>query len=439
MNQTISPFHHDTPVEQHFQNVRAENSRGIFASEGPLFKGAVFGRDSIEVAEDLIGIDHVIPREIIITLASLQGLETDRDTEEEPGKIHHEHRLRGDIKDAHSHEVFEKLSRMWGGTEHELTYYGSVDATPLFVRLVGAYAKEYGPSILDEQIIGKDGAIRSIGDHINLAKNWLDQKIQDSTMGLIEYKRTNPVGIENQVWKDSVTGYISQNGELLNYESGVAALEVQCYAYDAYKTLAELFPGSISQDELDGFRRHIINLYWLPDINIFSSAIDKDDAGQPRQLMSAQSNMGLILDSNVLLDEPDVSDKINSTVERLMSNDFLTEAGIRCRSLELKDAVDYPDYHGSYAVWFKETSDIARGFERHGYADEARVLAQNIVTSITDLGEFYEFIFVDAEGKIVLPTRQTGIFADPRCNFPEPGQSWTISAFVRSMRSLNRS
>ena len=434
MNQSL---HKDTPLEQRFQNVRAENSRGIFASEGPLFKGAVFGRDSLEVAEDLIGIDHVIPREIIITLASLQGLETDRDTEEEPGKIHHEHRLRGDIKDAHSHEVFERLSRMWGGSEHELTYYGSVDATPLFVRLIGQYVKQYGKGILSEQIIGKDGTIRSVAEHLKLAKKWMDQKIQSSSMGLIEYKRTNPVGIENQVWKDSVTGYIDQDGGLLRYDDGIAALEVQGYAYDAYKVLDELFPGIISDQELAAFRRHIINLFWLPEENIFSSALDKDEHGQTRQLTTAQSNMGLILDSFVLLDEPDSEAMVKGTVDRLLSDDFLTDAGIRCRSLLYKGAVDYPDYHGSYAVWFKETSDIARGFERHGYMDEARMLAQNIVSSITELGEFYEFVFVDQEGRIVPPTNQTGIFADKRCNLPEPGQSWTISAFVRSLRLVN--
>lgn len=427
----------DTPLEQRFSNVRAENSRGIFASEGPLFKGAVFGRDSIEVAEDLIGIDRMIPREIIITLASLQGLETDKDTEEEPGKIHHEHRLRGDIKDAHSHEVFEKLSRIWGGSEHELTYYGSVDATPLFVRMVGQYTEAYGNDILSEQIIGKDGTIRSVADHIKLAKKWMDHKIKNSTIGLIEYKRTNPVGIENQVWKDSVTGYVFENGELLNYDGGIAALEVQCYAYDAYKVIYRLYPELVHSDELSAFRRHIINMFWLPEDDIFASAIDKDETGSPRQLKTALSNMGLILDSNVLLDEPDSEQMAKSVMARLLSNDFLTEAGIRCRSLTYKDVVDYPDYHGSYAVWFKETSDLARGFERHGFLEASRMLARNIVSAITELGEFYEFVFVDDEGKMVDPLKQTGIFANSRCNHPEPGQSWTISAFVRSLRRIN--
>lgn len=434
MNHTL---HTDTTVEQRFQGVRAENSRGIFASEGPLFKGAVFGRDSLEVAEDLIGIDKVIPREIIITLASLQGLDTDPETEEEPGKIHHEHRLRGDIKDAHSHEVFEKLSKMWGGTEHELTYYGSVDATPLFIRLAGSYVDAYGKDLLNEQIVGKDGAIRSIADHLKLAKKWLDRKIHHSTMGLVEYRRTNPVGIENQVWKDSVTSYIREDGTLLNYENGVAALEVQAYAYDAYKVLAKLFPGSVEQAELDAFRRHIINLFWLPDEKIFSSAIDKDSNGRPRQLTTAQSNMGLLLDSAILLDEPNTEGMVKSTVARLLSEDFLTDAGIRCRSLQYKDTVDFPDYHGSYAVWFKETNDIARGFEKHGFINESKMLAQNVVTAVTELGEFYEFVFVDDSGKIVFPAEQTGIFADARCNHPEPGQSWTISAFVRSLRLVN--
>lgn len=430
-------IHHPIPVEKRFQNVRAENSRGIFASEGPLFKGAVFGRDSIEVAEDLIGIDRAIPHEIIITLASLQGLGTDRDTEEEPGKIHHEHRLKGDIKDAHSHEVFERLSMMWGGNEHELTYYGSADATPLFVRMVGQYTEVYGLSILEEQIMGKDGVIRPVSEHLKMAKKWIDRKLRESSMGLIEYKRTNPVGIENQVWKDSVTGYIHENGELLNYDFGIAALEVQCYAYDAYKCLAKLFPGLVSNDELNAFRRHIINLYWLPQQSIFASAIEKDDAGNPRQLTSSQSNSGLILDSDVLLDEPGSEDMAKHTMTQLMSADFLTPAGIRCRSLTLKDAVDYPDYHGSYAVWFKESSDIVRGFQKHGFLEAAKLLARNIVSAITELGEFYEFVFVDENGTLVAPTNQTGLFSDPRCNHPEPGQSWTISAFVRSLRVIN--
>lgn len=245
-------------------------------------------------------------------------------------------------------------------------------------------------------------------------------------------------GIENQVWKDSVTAYTHTNGEIVNYDSGVAALEVQGYAYDALKGIRNLFPGSVREGMVENLGRRIIEYFWLEEEQMFAQAIDRDGYGRFRHVRTPSSNSGLILDSDVLLDLPEYRHMVEATVSMMMGPDFLTPAGIRCRSLEFYDIVDFPDYHGCFAVWFKETSDIINGFLAHGYEDEARLLAQNLVTTVETLGEYYEFCFVDEDGQIIPPDNQTGRFADKRCSKPERGQAWTISAFLRCLRLLDR-
>jgi glycogen debranching enzyme len=110
--------------------VISKSGNGVYASSDRLFKGAVFGRDSLVVADDLMTLRPQLTRRILLTMARLQGLKHHSENEEEPGKIVHEYRTRvvdGRRLKGVPLEIFDNLSKRWGGTSDSLIYYGSVD------------------------------------------------------------------------------------------------------------------------------------------------------------------------------------------------------------------------------------------------------------------------------------------------------------------------
>lgn len=423
-----------------FEPIRASDGRGLYASGGELYRSAIFGRDSIEAAEDIVELERAIPREVIVTMAALQGLKTAADSEEEPGRIHHEARFRGDATTKRSQQIFDKLFDQWGGSGDAMIYYGSVDATPLFVRLVGKFVAANGTEILDQEIIGTDGERRRLREHVELAVEWILARIKASKTGFVAYHRSNPRGLENQAWKDHRDSYVHASGERANTDDEIAAVEVQAYAYDALLAAKNLGIKDVGEEYLRDFQTRMVDRFWLPERGYFAQAIDIDKSGQPRQLTVATSSTGLVLDSYILDNHPQQDEITKKTVKLMTSEDFLTPAGVRCRALSERNLVDYPDYHGSYAVWPKETSDIMRGMWKAGYRSEALEVARRIVATIDETGEFYEFFFVDEYGRI--RTKNDGMVGgefrwDERCHVQESGQAWTISAYAQAKHLLH--
>ncbi|MDQ3123686.1 MAG: hypothetical protein M3Q14_03320, partial [bacterium] len=170
MSITRSP---EVDIQDLFHTVRSESTPGLFASEGPLYYGAVFGRDSLEAGEHLVGFEPYIPRyNTLLVLATLQGLEYNPISEEEPGRIHHEYRHTRNVRDEEGSRIFRELSAKWGGTDEEMIYYGTVDATPLFTRLAVEYIKRYGDDILNDLVKGRDGVIRPFSEHLLAGLDW---------------------------------------------------------------------------------------------------------------------------------------------------------------------------------------------------------------------------------------------------------------------------
>lgn len=428
--------------------VMAPGNMGFYASLGVNYHYAVFGRDSIEAAEDIVALDRELPLRVLRTMASLQGTKTDETSEEEPGKIHHEYRSL-DFNNAElpesSRTIFDKLSAKWGRTERSMLYYGSVDSTPLFVRLLCLTARHHGTDILDEEVIDVYGKSNSLRDHGINAVRWIVNKIAESDNGLIAYQRINPDGISNQVWKDSTTSYVHMNGEVSDYDQGICALEVQAYAYDALVMMAEFAEPDEAlswHEHAQRLQQHTIDAFWQEQQLFFSMGLDRDDNDGWRQIDTPSSNAGLLLDSQLLLDLPEAVRKryTDPVVSRLMGPDFLTSVGIRCRTLEGADLIAFPDYHGCFAVWPKETNDIMRGMLRHGYVVEARRLANATINSIVAHDEFYEFFYVDEHGHVRFfgDDKASKDFRwDPAMSHPEPGQTWTISAFINALAVLD--
>jgi glycogen debranching enzyme len=434
--------------------VRAPAGFGVFASTGPLYRQAIFGRDSIVVADDLLGLYPDLAQEIIVMLARLQGQVVNNKNEEEPGKIHHEYRSKtldkyaGNV-DTDSQTVFKKLALAWGGNSEELRYYGSHDATPLYIRLVHRYCALHGTQILQQQVKTRDeGAARSIHDSVRAATQWIVAKIQASPWHLLEYKRLNPLGIYNQSWSDSNTAYLHVNGEVANGDGGIAAVELQGYAYDALLAAADLVAANDTEAAqwramAQTVQQQTLALLWMPDQRYFAMGIDRDKQGQTRQIATLGCNAGLLLASKLLSDLPKEQSApyAQGVVNILTSDQFMTEAGPRLRARQHASLLPYADYHGSYVSWPKATSELIQGLRLHAFTNQAKDLEDRLLRSVLKAGEFYEFFLVNKDVKYHYRHESPD---EPKfhdfgaANQPEPGQAWTASAVIRAVQGRSK-
>lgn len=413
---------------------------GVFASGDVLFSNAVFGRDSVTVAQTLLHIRPDIARDVIVTLARLQGvLEAPvgpQTNEEEPGKIVHEHRTLfvGTRRISPSSErLLQVLSRQWGGDESGLTYYGSVDSTPLYARLVVDYCATYGESILTETVTRRDGRTVTIRECLVSALDWITRRIDGSDLGFIEFWRRNPDGIEFQVWKDSGTSYVHSDGSLANWDAPIAAIEVQAYAYDALLGAARMFGRQDLRERAAALRQRVLERMWMRESSYFAMGLDRDATGRPRRIESLASNGALVLDTGLLEGLPDAELYVSGLARRICGADFVTDVGVRCRSLSEAGLVGFQDYHGTWAVWPKETFDITRGLARNGMLRLSRQLGNRLLNAVNVAGANVEFLYVSPDGRVMYDFR--GVDSrdgDPKpilgTNRPEAPTAWTVAA-----------
>jgi glycogen debranching enzyme len=418
---------------------------GFYSSAGELFSHAIFGRDSAEIADHLLGLRPDIARTLILALARLQGTEESpagpHSNEEEPGKIHHQHiRLfvGGQRISAAAELILQELGALWGGHADSLLYYGSVDATPLFVRLVGRYCAGYGPALLDEDITAKDGRAATVGDKVLAAVDWIGRRIDSSPLGFVEFQRRNPNGITFQVWKDSGTSYVHRDGTVADWDQPIAAVEVQAYAYDALLAAAELFevaePGRAREwrERADVLRMAILKRLWMPREAYFAMAVDRGSDGATRHVASIASNAALLLDSRLFDQLAGCDEYVEPLARRICSPEFVTEAGIRCRSVEEADLVDFQDYHGTWTVWMKETYDVVKGLHRQGLTGSAVQLGRRLLNAVNVAGANLEFLYVSPAGEVMYDHHERdlrgGEVEIAGTNYPELGLGWSVAA-----------
>lgn len=427
-----------TPLEA-MELVTSKNGLGVYASADVLFTGAVFGRDSIETAEDMIDVKPELVENVLTTLISLQGQQEKILNEEEFGKIVHEYRaasVDGIPVEGVSKQIFEELSKRWGGDDQGMRYYGSVDATPHFMRLFGAYCDKYGSGILEKTIPRHDGSITTGREAFEQALGWVERKLDNSESGLLEYQRKHKDGIENQVWKDSKEFYVHRDGQLVNHNNPVASIEVQGLVFDALLTASKVIPER-EQELLERaikLRSRTIELLWMPLEKYFALGTDIDETGKLRVITTRTANPAALLDTH-MFDGPGNKKYVRAIISTIFSPDFLTNAGIRSRALSESGLIPFWDYHGSYVTWPKETGDIAKGARRQGFARLADQLENRLLNVISQAESYPEFIFVDRNGKVIIGEAvaldDSEMLLIDSTNHPENIQAWTVAAVIR--------
>lgn len=423
-------------------SIAALSFDGEASSEHLKLYEAVFGRDSLRVAIDLIHTYPALARTTLLELASLQGTTYNKWREEEPGRIVHEVR---DPNSPIAQELTEKLGWQW-------PYYGSVDATPEFIRTLVAYVQlsEENRAFLSVNFTDQTGHTKTITNALEAALEWIDYKQAQNSHGLIEYKSTIPRGIENQVWKDSWDAYHHQDGSLANHEQGIASLEVQVTTYDALIDAAELYEDIFEKQDYArelrtkaaALRETVLSLFWCND-EYLVLGLDKNEFDEYRQMRIKTSNMGHALNSRILKGDDARTRHIRTaTVKHLFSPTLLAPAGIRTLA---SDEVRYrPGAYHCGSVWLWDTHHIAKGLRRLGYDDKAADLDTRILQAVHDTRMFPEYVRGSDTQPITTNTRSITVYDHTyrRNNKveqpPQEIQAWTVAAIVATKYRLSK-
>ncbi|MFJ3957530.1 glycogen debranching N-terminal domain-containing protein [Arthrobacter sp. NPDC090010] len=325
-----------------------------FLAAGAPWFFTLFGRDSLWAARFLLPVDHEVALGTLRTLAAFQGTRQDPASQEEPGKIMHELRRAG-------------LTLHDGAVSLPPVYYGTVDATPLWISLLH-----------DAWEAGADQAgIRELLPAAVAAVRWVEAGLGD---GFLSYEDTTGHGLANQGWKDSGDSVQFRDGRLA--EAPIALSEVQAYAHEALlkgATLLEAFPEEelVSGEEAGRWRenaralaRRFREAFWLEDERGPYVAIALDAAGNP--VDSVTSNMGHLLGTGLLGREEE-----RAVARRLVHPGM--DSGFGLRTLAVESAGYWPlKYHGG-SVWAHDTAIAIRGLLLAGRREEARTLAEGLL------------------------------------------------------------
>jgi glycogen debranching enzyme len=370
----------------------------VVAAGAPWFM-ALFGRDSLLSSYMALPVDPSLALGTLRTLARHQGTGDDPVTEEQPGRILHEVRLGVDP---------------WLEGGRQGAYYGTVDATPLFVMLLGEL-RRWG--------IDRDEVDRLL-PHADRALEWIERHGDRDGDGFVEYARSSPGGLLHQGWKDSFDGINFADGRMA--EPPIALCEVQGYVYAAY--LARAFFAEEAGDRA-GFvrwrdraarlRDSFNERFWLPERGWFAVGLDRDK----RPIDALASNMGHCLWTGIV--DPD---KAAAVAGHLLSPEMFSGWGIRTLATTM-GAYNPVSYHNG-SVWPHDNAIIAGGLMRYGHVDEA----QRVALAVLDTATAYD-------GR--LPELLCGF---DRAEFPGPvpyptscsPQAWAAASPVHLLRVLLR-
>ena len=362
--ETASRWDTDNAEFDHLVRRATDDLRALYSevdgesviTAGIPWYSTVFGRDSIITSLQTLPLSSRIAVETLTYLARRQGTKDDDYTEEQPGKILHELR-RGEM--ARSGEI------------PHVPYYGSIDATPLWLILLHETWRWTGDHSL----------VRSLLPNADRALEWIDRYGDRDGDGFVEYFRLSEKGLANQGWKDSGDGVPFPDGSLP--APPIALIEVQGYVYDAKVRMAELYD-SVGQSERAAalrkearqLRERIRECFWVDELGMFALALD----GEKRPVRTATSNAGHLLWSRVptLPEAPRLA-------ARFLEPDFFSGWGIR--TLSSSHPVFNPMSYHNGSIWPHDNSILVLGMALHGQSRAALP----VVTALYEAGVEADF------------------------------------------------
>lgn len=321
---------------------------GFVAAGAPWFL-TLFGRDSIWAARFMLPLGTELAWDTLRVLASMQGTSVNTDRAEEPGKI--------------LHELRRSTVHLEPGTYLPPLYFGTVDATPLWICLLHD-AWRWG---LD------DACVNSLLPHLRAAMGWLRDHADADGDGLLEYVDRSGHGLANQGWKDSGDSVQWNDGTLA--QGPIALCEVQAYAYEAALGGAELLEHfGEDAEEWRGWaarlKMEFRSRYWVEDKHGPFPAIALDSAKRPVDTVT--SNIGHLLGTGIL-----DADEEALVAARLVSPELNSGFGIR--TLSTAAAGYWPLSYHCGSVWTHDTAISIAGLTRAGFYEEAREIIDGLL------------------------------------------------------------